>query len=316
MVTRVLSSGCVIPIPAYVVNLDRHVERWAHMRAEAARIGLNVERVAAVDGLDVPARLRSKFFDANGRNPAHLLPGEIGCYASHLLICQEIVDRGQRYALVLEDDVVLKDDLLATLATALARLPKGWDIVRLSSLTDRPVMSVSALGHDHHLVRYSRLPKRTGAQLISLAGARKILEPGLRVRPIDADLRYGWQFGLDSYGIYPVVVEQTNKFGSAIRGNARRHALRGRRWQRPTIGSRIHGMMHMLETLTARGTLACLARNLRRSFLGGTAGPPIVISARPVSEVPALTSPLTGASATPWVEGTAAAKNVTLKNAS
>lgn len=299
-----------------MVNLDRHVERWAHMQAEAARIGLNVERVAAVDGLEVPARLRSRFFDANGRNPSHLLPGEIGCYASHLLVCQAIVDRGQRYALVLEDDVVLKGDLLETLETALAELPKGWDIVRLSSLTDRPVMSVAALGHGRHLVRYSRLPKRTGAQLISLAGARKILEPGLRVRPIDADLRYGWELGLDSYGIYPVVVQQTNKFGSAIRGNANRSALRGRRWKRPTIGSRIRGLAHTFEKLTARGTLACLGRNLGRYFLGGTAGPPIVISARRAQEAAALTSPLSGASAAPWVEGTAAAKNVTWKNVS
>jgi GR25 family glycosyltransferase involved in LPS biosynthesis len=226
------------------------------------------------------------------------------------------VNLGQPYALVLEDDVVLKSDLLETLATALAKLPKGWDIVRLSSLTDRPVMSVASLGHGRHLVRYSRLPKRTGAQLISLAGARKILEPGLRVRPVDADLRYGWQLGLDSYGIYPVVVQQTNKFGSAIRGNARRHALRGRRWQRPTIASRIHGMMHMLETLTARGALACVASNLRRYFLGGTAGPPIVVNTRLVPEVAASTCSLNGASAAPWVEGTVAAKNVTLKNVS
>jgi hypothetical protein len=176
-------------------------------------------------------------------------------------------------------------------------------------------MSVATLGHGRHLVRYSRLPKRTGAQLVSLAGARKILQPGLRVRPIDADLRYGWQFGLDSYGIYPVVVEQTNKFGSAIRGNARRTALRGRRWQRPTVGSRIHGALHTFKILTAGGAFACLARNLRRLFLGGASDPPVVINARPVPEAPALTSVLPGAAATPWVEGTAAAKNVTLRNA-
>jgi hypothetical protein len=177
-------------------------------------------------------------------------------------------------------------------------------------------MSVATLGHGRHLVRYSRLPKRTGAQLVSLAGARKILQPGLRVRPIDADLRYGWQFGLDSYGIFPVVVEQTNKFGSAIRGKAKRTALRGRRWQRPTVGSRIHGALHTFKILTAGGAFACLARNLRRLFLGGASGPPIVINARPVSEAPALTSVLPEAAATPWVEGTEAAKNVTLKNAS
>jgi glycosyl transferase family 25 len=303
-------------IATYVVNLDRHVERWAHMRAEAARVGLEVSRISAVDGLRVPAKLRSKFFDENGRNPSSLLPGEIGCYASHLLVCQEIVDRGQPYALVLEDDVVLASDLFETLEAALAKLPNGWDIVRLSSLTSRPVMSVATLGHGRHLVRYSRLPKRTGAQLVSLAGARKILQPGLRVRPIDADLRYGWQFGLDSYGIYPVVVEQTDKFGSAIRGNAKRGALRGRRWQRPTIGSRIHGALHTFKILTAGGAFACLARNLRRFLLGGSSGPPIVINARPVSEAPALTSVLTGAAATPWVEGAAAAKNGTLGNAS
>lgn len=72
-------SGRVMRIPTYIVNLDRHVERWAHMQAEAARIGLDVERLSAVDGFRVPAELRPKFFDEAGRNPSGLLPGEIGC---------------------------------------------------------------------------------------------------------------------------------------------------------------------------------------------------------------------------------------------
>jgi hypothetical protein len=75
-------------------------------------------------------------------------------------------------------------------------------------------------------------------------------------------------------------------------------------------------MMHTLETLTASGALACLVRNLQRFFLGGTAGPPIVVNTRLVPEVAASTCSLNGASAAPWVEGTVAAKNVTLKNVS
>jgi glycosyl transferase family 25 len=77
-------------IPAIVINLDRSLDRLAHIKAEFARAGMAFERFSAVDGCELPAGVKPYFCDATGRLVSPLTAGEIGCYASHLAIWQRI----------------------------------------------------------------------------------------------------------------------------------------------------------------------------------------------------------------------------------
>jgi len=90
----------------YVINLARSVERHRTFAALAAAAGLEVERVDAVDGkvatqdgwdgLDL-----DHFRRFNGREP---LPGEYGCYFSHIKAMRTFLDSGYSSAVIMEDD--------------------------------------------------------------------------------------------------------------------------------------------------------------------------------------------------------------------
>jgi glycosyl transferase family 25 len=190
-------------LPAFVINLDRSLDRRTFIEAEAARIGLRFERISAVDGLNVPDWLRGEFLAPDGSIASSLIPSEVGCYASHLLVHKRIVLEGLPCALVLEDDVELEIDLLPTIAAAIAAAPAGWDYIHLSGLVRRTVYSLAALPSGRHLVRHSRIPTNTGGYLISRSGAEKMLAPSLRIRPIDQEFRRPWLRGLDVLAVYP-----------------------------------------------------------------------------------------------------------------
>lgn len=199
------------PLPIYVINLDRDTERLAFVSDQLKALNLPYTRVPAIYGADMPEWLRPYFLDEAGGIASHLTAGEVGCYASHLLVMRMIAESG-RPALVLEDDVRIS----AALPQLLARidtLPKGWDIVRLSNPANRHIFPVSTFMGDHQVIKFSVVPPGTGASLISPAGASKFLSyRGLRSIPVDQDLRFIWDCGLITYGIHPRPVEP-NAFG-------------------------------------------------------------------------------------------------------
>jgi len=193
-----------------VINLDRDVERMAHMRRQLDEAGLPFQRFAAIQGDKLLPDL-SGFF----QGCRTLSAGEIGCYASHLRICTMVVQgRLPSPLLVLEDDVAFDSGFAETLRALLAALPSQWDIVRLSFPTKRSTLRIAPLGARYNLVRYSHVPTSTGAYLLSQAGARKFLAERKRELPVDQDLRRVWAWGLETYGISPPPV-RNDCFGAS-----------------------------------------------------------------------------------------------------
>ena len=234
-------------IPVFVINLDRSTDRLAHVRAEFAREGLTFERFPAVDGTKLPPELVPYF------RGSPLRPGEVGCYASHLSLWDRIAGRGGA-ALVCEDDISLPAGFAALLRSVLDEAPDGWDVIRLSSPTRRPVVPLCDLDGRHKLVRYWREPTLSGATLITPRGAHKLCKPGLRTLPIDADLRRPWAFGLDTYGVHPNPVRQDGR-PSVIMAAGQRH-----RYSKFFTPDLWHKRTHSLRTLGLRDWLKCLAQ--------------------------------------------------------
>lgn len=213
-----------MPPAIVVINLNRDAHRLAFMQAQLARLAAPFERFAAIDGADLPPPMRT-FFPPGGP----LSRGEIGCYASHLAICQRIVARRIRApALVLEDDVALPSDLPELMASLAAALPPRWDIVRLSYPTKRITRAIAPLARGRELVRYSQVPTSTGAYLISRSGAEKFLRPRPRDLPIDHDLRRVWAWDLETYGVAPAPIRADAFGGSTIDAMAPRPRVRRR----------------------------------------------------------------------------------------
>lgn len=209
-------------LPIFVINLDRAETRLAHMRQQLGGLELNWTRIAAFTAETIPTHWRDLLDDR------WLLPGERGCYASHLAILERIVDTN-RPALILEDDVGVDRRLLTLLDEIDRHLPPNWDFVRLSNRTKHPVHAVSRLSGGLRLVRYARIPRGTGASLVSPSGAAKFLRRTRRYHAIDQDLRMAWRWGLSTFGIAPAIVDGDVCGGSSIRMSAADTAQMNRR---------------------------------------------------------------------------------------
>jgi glycosyl transferase family 25 len=100
-------------VPAYVINLPRSTERREHINSELASLGLEPVYVDAVDGRALSEEDLREYVDPRARSdsPGWLgRPTVIGCSLSHRNAWKEILDRGERSALVLEDDAILSAD--------------------------------------------------------------------------------------------------------------------------------------------------------------------------------------------------------------
>ena len=191
-----------------LINLSAAVDRLDYM---SRQLGGDFERIEAVNGRAVPPHLAANFAESS-----RLLDGEIGCYASHLVAAETILARKLPYAVVLEDDVMLERDFRQIVDKAISELSGKWDILSLSGAKQRPHCRILDLGPNSYLVRYLHFPKTTAAYVISASGCRKLLATRPRRRPVDVDIRYGWEMGLDGYGVFPPPARQCGRFASSI----------------------------------------------------------------------------------------------------
>jgi glycosyl transferase family 25 len=251
-------------VHTFLLNLDRNTERLVRMRREADRVGLSLERISGVLGNDVPERFRSQFIGTS------LLPGEIGCYASHLMAAERLLERQLPYALVLEDDIEFEDDARSAIGELVAKLPTGWHLVKLCNR--RPAQAVLCLDHlqsGRILVRYTRFPILAGAYLISAAGASRLLVSRQRTIPIDIEFHWPWRLGLDAYGVAPAIFPQRRLLmGSNIGNPDERPVHKLSRWES------YRSLIYQLMTIGPVNLLACTLANLRhRAALKRQYGP-------------------------------------------
>lgn len=192
-------------IPIFFINLDRDNYRRELIEDELTSAGLVGERLSAIKGRSVPDWLRS-YYDQDH----DLADAEVGCSASHLVICKKILECGLPYALTFEDDAHLADRSKHIIEAAIANAPEGWDIIRLVESSSQPFQAIADLGFGRSLVRYLRVPRSTTGIIVSAAGARKLLSPRIIREPIDVEIRWPWQLDLNVYGIEaPIVIQKS-----------------------------------------------------------------------------------------------------------
>lgn len=211
----------------FVINLARSPNRWARVTAQLANCGLGCIRIEAVDAtLLTPEELSAASPPALNRALYHkeLTPGEIACYLSHRRAWQEIVARGLGGAIVLEDDVLLGRDFTTALAE-LERIPLDWDVIKLGSLSTKPLAARTSATR-FSLCAYRKVPISAFAQAVSRAGAEKLLNARRAFgRPVDVDLQFPWETGVEVLGLEPYPVTVDSACGSEI-GTRRLHPSR------------------------------------------------------------------------------------------
>jgi glycosyl transferase family 25 len=228
----------------YLINLDKDTERLAYVSQQLHGLGLQFERVPAVYGTDMPEWLKPYFLDTQGNIASPLAPGQIGCYASHLMVLRTIVESGEPGA-VLEDDIEITAALPAILANTEA-FPGDWDIIRLSNTSKRPVFRSGLSIDGHHIIKFSNIPGSTGAYLVSPQGAHKFLtyRPHRSI-PVDQELRRAWDHGLVTYGVRPCPV-RPDAFG---RSTIAALGTPGRWKVRPSLPTSVRRMLFEIRWL-------------------------------------------------------------------
>jgi glycosyl transferase, family 25 len=252
------------PIPAFYINLDRDSLRKTRLEEELSRVGLSAERVSAVDGRAVPNWLQTFYDNRMG-------PGEVGCSASHLTICRIIVEKNIPFALILEDDARLDNELLAMINEAVDKAPRNWDIIRLIESSSRPVQYINSVGRGKSLVRYLRVPRSTTGLIVSHSGARKLLTPRLIKQPIDVEIRWPWQLDLNVYGIEPPPVTQAS-------GNEVESTIPSR--SRPKKNNQLRRMVFNIRKMGLISYAACISGFARKpvSYGDQTAREPEIVA--------------------------------------
>ncbi|BEH99513.1 glycosyltransferase family 25 protein [Edwardsiella ictaluri] len=93
----------------FIINLKRDLQKKHEIINECDQLNISHEIIEAVSGIDLSATEIDHLIDKDAQ--IYLTKGEIGCSLSHLRIYQKIISEDLPYALILEDDAILHDDL-------------------------------------------------------------------------------------------------------------------------------------------------------------------------------------------------------------
>lgn len=120
------------PLPVYLINIERASDRLAEIKRQGNEFGLRFERVDGIDGALIP---RDEWIDVDHarfqrRHGRTILPGEYGCYRSHLMALRQFLASGDEMAVIIEDDVALDGNFLAR-AMAVRDAAPTADLIKL-----------------------------------------------------------------------------------------------------------------------------------------------------------------------------------------
>lgn len=149
--------------------------------------------------------------------PFPLTATEIGCFLSHRACWQRIVDRGDDYGLIAEDDMAF-DPVVWAEAMALVRLHATPDsFIRLpAKLREKPVLTLGEQGHAKMF-----LPHVIGLQMVCQivgrnAAARLLAASEILDRPVDTLMQMHWITGQPVHTILANgVLELTQELGGS-----------------------------------------------------------------------------------------------------
>lgn len=188
----------------WLINLARDTGRLAKMQAQLDQLGLESTRFDAIYGKDhAEALAKNADPDAYLRNMGSpILPGKMGCFASHLQVWQAFIESEHKVALILEDDVVFHDDFLESLDAALGGAAH-WDTLRFNCIRAKLPVSQGRLGA-YKLNAYVGPFTGNAAYLIHKDIAQRIL-PGLwpQTRALDHELNRFFLHDFRQFGLEP-----------------------------------------------------------------------------------------------------------------
>lgn len=160
-------------LPVFVINLDRRRDRMAAISANLDRIGIEAERIPAVDARELADEV------GRGRSFGRINLGSAANMMGHGMAMQRLLESHAPAALILEDDAELASDT-AMLLRSVDWWPDDAKIVRLECAYRRPRLVGPPVAETPVPGRsLRRIGERIGgsaAYLIGRDGARIVLQ--------------------------------------------------------------------------------------------------------------------------------------------
>lgn len=215
----------------YLINLDRAVHRFEFMDAQLRRLGLEYERTTAVDRLDLDPSVSE--YDAKGYKLLHgrkFHDGEVACYLSHIACLRAFLNSSVEYALILEDDCRLPNDLHAIIQTAIFN-GADWDILRLSTVNSGWRIPYRRFDQTRSFAIALTREKGAGGYMVNRRCAETFLEELLPIRfPWDIAFDIEYMMGLRSVFVEPPPIDQNSGMETQIQQNTNHYRLSTRRY--------------------------------------------------------------------------------------
>ncbi|MFQ3203558.1 MAG: glycosyl transferase family 25 [Pseudoalteromonas tetraodonis] len=217
-----------MPIPFYIINMQGCEDRWETTLKRLTSLHLNAERFEATIGKNLSEEETLKWYcpkKNKKRYNRNLSAGEIGCYVSHMRLWQKMVNENMPFCVVLEDDLFIEASLKDVVDAALKL--KNWDLIKLSDNRNFPFIDSAPLENNLTVGNYKKAPNGTQGYIISLSGAKKLLQRKPFFRPVDVDMQFHTEVGLSMIGIKPYPIAEDRSFISEITSaNAGSHSNR------------------------------------------------------------------------------------------
>ena len=209
---------------AFVINLERAVERRRRMEQQFAALGLEAAFHPAVDARELTPE-HYALVDRETRRRLGLWPqadGSIANWISQRRVMRKIVENGPETAAIFEDDAGLSAELPVVL-DALDRRPFAFDVVKLNRRSSKPFIPCERLETGHRVGRVRYHDYGSEGYVITREAARHFLESTpLMMREIDQALSRFWENGLNVFYVDPPVVSHDEQDDSQIERDRRR----------------------------------------------------------------------------------------------
>ncbi|MCK5931182.1 MAG: glycosyltransferase family 25 protein [Fulvimarina manganoxydans] len=198
----------------YVINLDGSKDRWDGFQEAAEGMDAVITRLSAVDGrtvdrddwIDVDHK---RFMRCHGRT---ILPGEYGCYRSHLKALDAIIASDDRHAIICEDDIAPHRDMIDIVRTVLTEKPD----LHLLKLANHRIQGFIRHGGESEAATFGRCvhgPQGSAAAYaVTKEGAKK-LRAALATMwlPYDVAFERGWAMNTRVYTLKNDAVDIVKK---------------------------------------------------------------------------------------------------------
>jgi glycosyl transferase, family 25 len=181
----------------YLINLDRHPERLAHMREQLN--GVSFERISAVDGSNDPPTTKglSRF--------------ELACLESHKLAWRQFLNGLEGHACFLEDDLHVWPRFAALTGSG-SWIPTGAHAVKLDTYLQKVELGEKRVASaERQIARLYSRHQSSAAYILTREGAARYLELTANASaPADYALfpNHPRRLGLRIYQLCPAIAIQ------------------------------------------------------------------------------------------------------------